>query len=303
MSGDSAAPSGTGSPVQNVSGCLASRRRGAGEFISRKSGSAPSAARPAGGGAPGVGRADGNHPTFVGRQPVAATVERELRMAAQDVEALLRRVHVRPHPATRVERHQGEAGVNRTHVAPHQGGSPEPLHAPVKTGRRRQPGRLRLLHVIHAPSHPKPARGLRQVWLYSCEDNGLQGALSGSVLLNKTPRAGRASRYTRPMESARVDDRTESPGDEIGSRLRAERERQGLSLRKLAGRLEISPSALSQIETGRSRPSVSTLYGIVSELGISFDELFARGSQHTTSRTPTRHPRTVLGEEQIVQRA
>jgi transcriptional regulator with XRE-family HTH domain len=105
------------------------------------------------------------------------------------------------------------------------------------------------------------------------------------------------------MESARVDDRTESPGDEIGSRLRAERERQGLSLRKLAGRLEISPSALSQIETGRSRPSVSTLYTIVSELGISFDELFARSPQHTTSRTPTRHPRTVLGEEQIVQRA
>ena len=105
------------------------------------------------------------------------------------------------------------------------------------------------------------------------------------------------------MESARVDERTGAPGDEIGGRLREERERQGLSLRKLAGRLEISPSALSQIETGRSRPSVSTLYAIVSELGISFDELFAVSPHHTTSRTPTRHPRTVLGEEQIVQRA
>src|SRR2546429_2294075 len=105
------------------------------------------------------------------------------------------------------------------------------------------------------------------------------------------------------MDAAGVEERPEAPGDEVGARVRPGRERQGLSLRKLAGRLEISPSALSQIETGRSRPSVSTLYGIVSELGISFDELFARGSQHTTSRTPTRHPRTVLGEEQIVQRA
>jgi len=105
------------------------------------------------------------------------------------------------------------------------------------------------------------------------------------------------------MESVRVDDTTGPPDQAIGSRLREERERQGLSLRKLAGRLDISPSALSQIETGRSRPSVSTLYAIVSELGISFDELFARTPLHTTSRTPTRHPHTVSGEEQIVQRA
>jgi transcriptional regulator with XRE-family HTH domain len=103
------------------------------------------------------------------------------------------------------------------------------------------------------------------------------------------------------MESARVDERAGSPGDDIGSRLREERERQGLSLRKLAGRLDISPSALSQIETGRSRPSVSTLYAIVSELGISFDELFARGPAEPPPAA--RHPRTVFGEEQIVQRA
>lgn len=105
------------------------------------------------------------------------------------------------------------------------------------------------------------------------------------------------------MEPARVDDETRAPDEAIGGRLREERERQGLSLRKLAGRLDISPSALSQIETGRSRPSVSTLYAIVSELGISFDELFARTPLHTTSRAPARHPRTAAGEEQIVQRA
>jgi transcriptional regulator with XRE-family HTH domain len=102
------------------------------------------------------------------------------------------------------------------------------------------------------------------------------------------------------MESARARDHADH---DIGGRLREERDRQGLSLRKLAGRLQISPSALSQIETGRSRPSVSTLYAIVSELGISFDELFARTPEQGSSRMPTRHPRTAPGEEQIVQRA
>jgi DNA-binding XRE family transcriptional regulator/mannose-6-phosphate isomerase-like protein (cupin superfamily) len=62
--------------------------------------------------------------------------------------------------------------------------------------------------------------------------------------------------------------------DEVGLRLRTAREQAGLSLRELARRLELSASALSQIETGKSRPSVKTLYAIVSELGISLDELF-----------------------------
>jgi transcriptional regulator with XRE-family HTH domain len=105
------------------------------------------------------------------------------------------------------------------------------------------------------------------------------------------------------MESASAGQPATSPEHAIGGRLREERDRQGLSLRKLAGRLQISPSALSQIETGRSRPSVSTLYAIVSELGISFDELFARSPEHGAARAPARHPRTKAGEEQIVQRA
>jgi len=61
---------------------------------------------------------------------------------------------------------------------------------------------------------------------------------------------------------------------DVPQRLRDARERAGLSLRQLARRLDISPSALSQIETGKSRPSVRTLYAVVSELGISLDQLF-----------------------------
>jgi transcriptional regulator with XRE-family HTH domain len=60
---------------------------------------------------------------------------------------------------------------------------------------------------------------------------------------------------------------------DVGERLRAERERRQVSLRGLAREIGISPSALSQIETGRERPSVSTLYAIVSELDMSLDEL------------------------------
>jgi transcriptional regulator with XRE-family HTH domain len=67
------------------------------------------------------------------------------------------------------------------------------------------------------------------------------------------------------------------PGAEMRHRLRAERERRGLSLRKLAADVGISASALSQIETGRSRPSVTTLYALVSALGLSLDALFADG--------------------------
>ena len=77
----------------------------------------------------------------------------------------------------------------------------------------------------------------------------------------------------------RLRDLTADFQDGVGQRLRSERERHGVSLRELARRLEISPSALSQIETGRSRPSVGTLYAIVSELDMSLDELF--GSQRS----------------------
>ncbi len=61
----------------------------------------------------------------------------------------------------------------------------------------------------------------------------------------------------------------------LGARLREERDRRGLSLRELARRLEVSPSLVSQIETGKTQPSVRTLYAIVTELGVSLDEVFA----------------------------
>jgi transcriptional regulator with XRE-family HTH domain len=59
----------------------------------------------------------------------------------------------------------------------------------------------------------------------------------------------------------------------MGERLRAARRARGLSLRELSGRLGVSASLISQVETGRANPSVSTLYAIATELDVSLDEL------------------------------
>src|SRR5438034_2871936 len=60
---------------------------------------------------------------------------------------------------------------------------------------------------------------------------------------------------------------------ELGPRLRAIRLRQGVGLRELARRLDLSPSSISQIETGKMRPSVRTLYALASEFGVTVDEV------------------------------
>jgi transcriptional regulator with XRE-family HTH domain len=61
----------------------------------------------------------------------------------------------------------------------------------------------------------------------------------------------------------------------VGNLIRRERQRQGLSLRELARRVGVSASMLSQVETDRTRPSVSTIYAIATELGLSIDALLS----------------------------
>ena len=94
---------------------------------------------------------------------------------------------------------------------------------------------------------------------------------------------------------------------QVGQRLRSAREEQGLSLREVARRLDISASALSQIETGKSRPSVKTLYAIVSELGLSMDELFAEPGAEREAPVPSAPAAPTNGagasEAPVVQRA
>jgi transcriptional regulator with XRE-family HTH domain len=70
----------------------------------------------------------------------------------------------------------------------------------------------------------------------------------------------------------------------IGSRLRSQREQLGISLRELARRVGVSPSLVSQIELDRVNPSVSTLYALVSELGLSMSDVF--GEPPSVARPP-----------------
>jgi transcriptional regulator with XRE-family HTH domain len=60
----------------------------------------------------------------------------------------------------------------------------------------------------------------------------------------------------------------------LGRQLRRVRQDAGLSAREVARQLEVSPSFISQIETGRSQPSVATLYALAQLLDITIDELF-----------------------------
>ena len=63
--------------------------------------------------------------------------------------------------------------------------------------------------------------------------------------------------------------------EDIGTKLHKERDRVGISQRELARRIGLSASMISQIESGQSKPSVSTLYAIVTELGVSVDDIFS----------------------------
>jgi transcriptional regulator with XRE-family HTH domain len=87
--------------------------------------------------------------------------------------------------------------------------------------------------------------------------------------------------------------------DAIGERLREERVKAGISQRELARRLGLSPSLISQLESGQSRPSVGTLYSIVTELGVSLDHVIrgdgtedAAGARDAAAddRSPVVHP-------------
>lgn len=75
------------------------------------------------------------------------------------------------------------------------------------------------------------------------------------------------------MDRERRSATTEPQYASVGDRLRQARLARGMSLRRLAEVLGVSPSLISQVETGRARPSVNTLYALASELGISLDVL------------------------------
>ncbi len=73
---------------------------------------------------------------------------------------------------------------------------------------------------------------------------------------------------------------------DLGHRLREAREEKQIGLRELARRLAVSPSLISQIETGKTEPSIKTLFAIVSELELSVNEIVFDPRRNTGPAAP-----------------
>lgn len=74
---------------------------------------------------------------------------------------------------------------------------------------------------------------------------------------------------------------------DIGTHLRMARVARGITLREMSRRVGISPSFVSQVELGKAKPSLGTLYGFLSELDLSLDELMpSSGSRSKAEPAP-----------------
>jgi transcriptional regulator with XRE-family HTH domain len=81
----------------------------------------------------------------------------------------------------------------------------------------------------------------------------------------------------------------EDPALAIGGRLAAHRARRGVKVSALARQIGVSPSLISQIERGQSRPSVSTLFALAEALDVPVDAFF-RDGEASAGATPPAAP-------------
>ena len=72
----------------------------------------------------------------------------------------------------------------------------------------------------------------------------------------------------------------------LGAKLRAERERHGISVREMARRVDVSASLVSQIERGLVTPSVGTLWSMTVQLGLAMDGLFTNTERGAAAPIP-----------------
>ncbi|HEY1826008.1 MAG TPA: XRE family transcriptional regulator [Acidimicrobiales bacterium] len=80
------------------------------------------------------------------------------------------------------------------------------------------------------------------------------------------------ARPSSPVKAEESSDPANSAS--LGPRLRARREEMGFSLRQFARDLNVSASFISQLETGKTQPSVATLYAICTALNMTIDDVF-----------------------------
>jgi mannose-6-phosphate isomerase-like protein (cupin superfamily)/DNA-binding XRE family transcriptional regulator len=88
------------------------------------------------------------------------------------------------------------------------------------------------------------------------------------------------------LEDGAPPARTSVAHTPIGQQLRRARLAAGISLREMARRVDVSASFISQIELGRTMPSVGTLYSIASELGVSLDGLMPTAQPPVPAPSP-----------------
>lgn len=87
----------------------------------------------------------------------------------------------------------------------------------------------------------------------------------------------------------------QTPIQDLGARLRTERQNKGLTLKKLADLAGCSLSMLSKIETEQASPSLKTLHQITSALDTSILQLFAEASgQDVRHYRPSDRPSVIV---------
>ena len=74
--------------------------------------------------------------------------------------------------------------------------------------------------------------------------------------------------------SAATDPAAGDLAGDIGRRVAARRAERGLRVAELAREIGVTPSLISQIERGQSRPSVSTLFALAQALDVPVDAFF-----------------------------
>ncbi len=80
-------------------------------------------------------------------------------------------------------------------------------------------------------------------------------------------------------------------GGNLGARLRDARLHAGLTLREVARQLGVSASFVSQLENGKSQPSVVTLYSLTQLLGVSIDRIFEQDGKPAHAQAEQGRPR------------
>lgn len=89
-----------------------------------------------------------------------------------------------------------------------------------------------------------------------------------------------------------------SPADRIGERVADYRRLRGMKVSELARLVGVSSSLISQIEHGKSRPSVATLFSLAEALAVPVDAFFGKQDEQPAFAQRERPPREAPAAEE-----